>query len=374
MKRLQAVLALFGVIAMSSASAQTNDEMIADAVLPLPQSMRAEAGVFMYDDKGMRQTLRQGSNAVECKVRNEKGQALCYSKATAERRDFSAKLTAQGMEGDELRAAVAAAEAAGTIAPTPTGSMLYRHDENEKGLQLLWVVMLPNMTASDLGISTTSQFKNAVAGQGRPWMMAEGTPSAHLMIPVNSTDLSNKGGATSPLDPTKVDPLTRATLALPEDLRSEATVVKYNVESGARETLRKGSNGLACVQPTGDMEYTRCSHESNLPELDMRMKLAAEGKSAEETNEIVAAAIESGELTARTFGGLAYRYYEGDDRMKMLWVLRVPGLMAADTGMPTMAERDNLSVGKGTPWLMREGTPSAHLMIPINGTELSNFY
>jgi hypothetical protein len=40
--------------------------------------------------------------------------------------------------------------------------------------------------------------------------------------------------------------------------------------------------------------------------------------------------------------------------------------------MPTGSQRDNSLAGRGRPWMMREGTPGAHLMIPINGTDLSN--
>jgi hypothetical protein len=46
--------------------------------------------------------------------------------------------------------------------------------------------------------------------------------------------------------------------------------------------------------------------------------------------------------------------------------------MSADLGMSTESQRDPSLDGEGLPWMMREGTPSAHLMIPINGTELSN--
>jgi hypothetical protein len=373
-QKLQIAGALLGLFAMSSINAQVSEEMIANAVLPLPDSMRAEAGIFTYDDTGVRQELRQGSNAVECRVKDEKGHTWCYPKDTAARRNFSAKLAAKGLEGDELRAAEAEAEAAGTIDPVAPGSIMYRLDENENGIQLLWAVMLPNTTSADLGISSAGRFKSAVAGKGTPWMMREGTPSAHLMIPINGTDLSNKGGAESALDPTEFHPFIRATLPLPADLRRETTVAKYDAVTGERETLRKGSNGIVCLQRDAKTGYTRCSHESNLPEQDMRKKLAAEGKSNEDIDKAVEAAIESGDITLRTFGGLAYRFYEGDDKMKMLWVLRLPGLVAAETGMPTTPERDNLKVGKGTPWLMRDGTPRAHLMIPINGTELSNFY
>ena len=234
--------------------------------------------------------------------------------------------------------------------------------------------MLPNLTSADLGISSAGRFKSAVAGKGTPWMMREGTPSAHLMIPINGTDLSNEGGAEEALDPTAIHPFIRATLALPRDLRREATVISYDKKTGERKTLRKGSNKIACLPRDTETGFTRCSHEDNLAELDMRNKLIAQGKSSDEVDAAVMAAIESGAIKLRTFGGLAYRFYEGDDKLKLLWVLGLPGVTAATTGMPSSAERDNLKVGKGTPWLMREGTPRAHLMIPINGTELSNRY
>lgn len=367
-------IALLGLLSVASVPAQADDEMIARAVLPLPESMRADASVFTYDAAGTRQILRKGSNAVECKIKDEKGHTWCYPKSTSERRDFSAKLAADGLEGDDLRAAEAAAEAAGTIDPVPAGSIVYRLDESKGGIQLLWAVMLPNLTSADLGISNAGRFKSSVGGKGTPWMMREGTPSAHLMIPINGTDLSNKGGAEEALDPTAIHPFIRATLPLPADLRREATVISYDKKSGERKTLRKGSNKIACLPRDVETGFTRCSHQDNLAELDLRNKLTAQGKSSEEVDATVLAAIESGAVSLRTFGGLAYRFYEGDDKLKLLWVLRLPGVTAAETGMPSSAERDNLKVGKGTPWLMREGTPRAHLMIPINGTELSNRY
>jgi len=357
-------ITLLGILGATSVTAQTDAETIASAVLPLPASMRSEAGVFTYDTAGARQTLRRGSNAVECKLKDENGHTWCYPKSTAARRDYSAKLAAGGLEGDELRAEEAAAEAAGKIAPVPPGSIVYRLDENESGIQLLWAVMLPNTTSADLGISSSGRFTSSVAGKGTPWMMREGTPSAHLMIPINGTDLSNKGGAKAALDTSEIHPFIRATLPLPADLRRATTVVSYDKESGERSILRQGSNTLACLPRDAETGFTRCSHKENLAELDLRNKVDA----------AVVAAVASGALAPRTFGGLAYRFYEGDDRLKLLWVLRLPGVIAAETGMPTNADREGLSAGMGTPWLMREGTARAHLMIPINGTELSNFY
>lgn len=366
--------ALLSVLAATSVAAQVDDETIARAVLPLPESLRAGAGVYAYDESGARQVLREGSNAVECKVKDENQHTWCYPVSSAARRDYSAKLAAGGLEDEELQVAVAAAEAEGKIDPMPPGSMLYRLDESDGGIRLLWAVLLPNTMAADLGISTAGRFQSSVKGMGTPWMMREGTPSAHLMIPVNGTDLSNQGGAKEAFDPSEIHPYIRATLPLPRDLRREATVVSYDPESGDRSILRKGSNTLVCLPRDAETGFTRCSHEENLVETDLRMQLRAEGKTNEEVNVAVLAAVESGAIPPRTFGGLAYRYYEGDDRLKLLWVLRLPGVTAAQTGMPSTPERENLGTGKGTPWLMREGTPRAHLMIPINGTELSNMY
>lgn len=377
MKMLIAIslLGIFGATAFAAELA-IDDESIARAVLPLPESLRAEAGVYTYHpDSGARVALRKGSNAVECKIRDENAHTWCYPVSTSARRDYSAKLAASGLEGDELRAAEAAAEAAGTIETFPPGAMLYRLDETEGRMKLLWVVVLPNVVAADLGISTAGRFTSSVSGKGTPWMMREGTSTAHLMIPVNGTDLSNPGGAEAPLDPSTYHPYIRATLPLPPDLRRETTVVSYDVETGERKTLRPGTNTLACVARDPETGFTRCSHKENLAEVDMRMRLRAEGKmSNEEIGAAVMAAIESGTLPPRRFGGLAYRYQEGDGRLKLLWVLRLPGVTGEDTGMPTVADREQLQIGKGTPWLMREGTSRAHLMIPINGTDRSNFY
>jgi hypothetical protein len=369
------LLAIFGATSIA-AEVAVDDELIARAVLPLPESLRSDAGVYTYDpDSGARIALREGTNAVECKIRDENEHTWCYPKSTAARRDYSAKLAASGLEGDELRAAEAAAEEAGTIQPYPPGAMLYRLDESEGGIKLLWVVMLPNLVAADLGISTAGRFQSAVSGKGTPWMMREGTSTAHLMIPVNGTDLSNPGGAEAPLDPDTYHPYIRATLPLPADLRRETTVVSYDKESGERETLRPGTNTLVCVARNTETGLTRCMHKENLAELDLRMKLRAEGKKTnKEIETAVMAAVGSGKLPPRRFGGLAYRYNEGDDGLKLMWVLRLPGVTGKETGLPTVADRDSLKMGKGTPWLRQQGTPRAHLMIPINGTELSNFH
>lgn len=372
-KSISMAIPMLGLLAIVTVSAQSTEEMIAQAVQPLPEDLRAGAAVFNYDEDGRRIMLRGGSNYVECKPRDERGFTTCYPKNTAARRDYSRKLIQDGLEGEELQAAMTAAEEAGTIEPTPFGSMIYRLYENDDRIQLLWVVLLPNATAEDLGMSLESQRDNSLAGMGTPWMMREGTPSAHLMIPINGTELSNKGGAKMAMDTKAIkDMVTEATLPLPEDLRAGAAVVTYDKETGERKSLRKGTNMMVCVPRDEESGFTRCGHKENLPAMDLQAKLRAEGKSNEEIQKSVAAAEAAGTIAPRKFGQLGYRLYEDDDRLKLLWVMRLPNGMSADLGMPTGSQRDNSLAGKGTPWMMREGTESAHLMIPINSTELSN--
>ena len=139
--KLPITFALLGLLGVTSAVAEVDDETIARAVLPLPASLRAEAGIYNYDESGARQVLRKGSNAVECKIKDENQHTWCYPVSTTARRDYSAKLAAGGLEGEQLQAAVAAAEAEGKVDPMPPGSMLYRLDESEGGIRLLWAVM-----------------------------------------------------------------------------------------------------------------------------------------------------------------------------------------------------------------------------------------
>jgi hypothetical protein len=173
-------------------NAQSGD-MIDQALLPLPEDLRADAGVFTYDpDTGERIVLRAGTNHVECRPRDqETGFTRCYPVATAARRDLSAKLSAEGVTGEELQAALTAAEESGRVGGRVFGSVSYRLYDKDDRIRLLMVVSLPNATAAELGMPTGAQRDNALAGQGRPWMMREGTPGAHLMIPINGTELSN---------------------------------------------------------------------------------------------------------------------------------------------------------------------------------------
>jgi hypothetical protein len=196
MLRFRSVVTLFliGLFASFPVAVQAASDAVAGAVLPLPADLRADATVFTYDaDSGERVVLKAGSNHVECRpLDEESGFTRCYPTNSMARRDLSARLSAQGVEGEELQSAMALAERSGTIKPRVFGSISYRHYNKPDRIQLLMVVSVPNATAEQLGMTTGSQRDNSLAGMGRPWMMRAGTPGAHIMVPINGTELSNQ--------------------------------------------------------------------------------------------------------------------------------------------------------------------------------------
>ncbi len=172
-------------VAASTITDEAPDE-ITQATLPLPEDLRAGATVYKYDPAtGNRITLRPGTNFAECMPRGADGFTYCYNKVSGPRRDMSARLRAEKKTAEEITAALAAATKAGTLQPTPWGTMTYRLYGKKDRIQLLWVLSVPGATAESIGVSEGSQRDNALKGNGRPWLMLAGTPGAHIMIPIN---------------------------------------------------------------------------------------------------------------------------------------------------------------------------------------------
>ena len=182
---------LVTLLGQPAARAQSADD-IARATLPLPEDLRADALIYVYDEKGDRKILRPGSNMVECMPKDPTdGFTRCYNKITADRRDFQAKLKASKMSDQEITAAMAQATKEGKIKPAPFGVINYRYSDDDKRIKLLWIMSVPNATPEMTGVSTVAQRDAALKGHGLPWMMLPGTPGAHIMIPINNTPLSN---------------------------------------------------------------------------------------------------------------------------------------------------------------------------------------
>jgi hypothetical protein len=168
------------------AHGQSNQDTIAQAVLPLPDDLRAGATVVTYDEKtGDRIVLRQGTNFIECQPKAKDGFVRCYNKVLAPRRDMEARLRAQGKSDKDVSDAIATATKEGRLTAPPFGTMSYRYSDDPGRIKLLWVMSVPNATPESVGVSTESQRDAALKGNGRPWLMLPGTPGAHVMIPIN---------------------------------------------------------------------------------------------------------------------------------------------------------------------------------------------
>jgi predicted RNase H-related nuclease YkuK (DUF458 family) len=346
---------------LASVHAQTsNASLIAEAVQILPTDLQAGATVVTYDKAtGARQVLRQGTNFVECQPRMDDGFTRCYNKALGPRRDLEAKLRAEKKTDKEIADAVQAALKAGTLKAPANGMMAYRGYDKRDRIQNLWVMSLPNQTPETAGVSAASQRDNALEGKGLPWMMLPGTPGAHVMIPINPP------AKNSTITDVAADPIAQATLPLPEDLRPGAEVYTYDKATGARKVLRPGTNFVECM-PKGDDGFTWCYNKVTAPRRDLQARLRAEKKTDKEVADAVAAAMAGGTIKPTPFGTFSYRLYGGSDRIRLLWVMSVPGATPDSVGVSAGSQRDDAIKGDGRPWLMLPGEPGAHVMIPIN--------
>ncbi len=153
-------LMIFGSTIAMSVAAQSVDELIAEAVRPLPEDLRAEATVYTYDAAGDRVVLRQGTNQVECVPKNpDTGFIRCNATSNAARMDYTAKLRAQGISGAELNEALVEAVNGGIIDDMVFGSIRYRLYDDDDNIKLLWIVQVPYAMPGDLGMPTENQFQ-----------------------------------------------------------------------------------------------------------------------------------------------------------------------------------------------------------------------
>ena len=173
-----ALTAAFANAAMAQSASK--DKQIAQAISALPASMRAGAMVISYDAKGNAEVLRQGNNGIFCTPNtNPDGFAVsCRGMALKAASDFSAKKKSEGKDARSISADTNAAYESGTLKRAPMGTMIYnRRGKTEADSRSLWVVLMPNANAAQLGLPTTR------VNASSPWMMRSGTVGAHIMMP-----------------------------------------------------------------------------------------------------------------------------------------------------------------------------------------------
>lgn len=157
----------------------------------------------------------------------------------------------------------------------------------------------------------------------------------------------------------KEDQIKVATSALPAALRGGATVISYD-SKGMPEVLRQGDNHIFCVNMSEpDRFNVSCRGDALRAASDFAAREKAEGKDAKAITADTNAAYDSGKLQRAPVGTTIYgRSGKTEAEARSLWVVLMPNVKGEDLGLPT--KRMNAS----SPWMMRSGTPGAHIMMP----------
>jgi len=166
--------------------------------------------------------------------------------------------------------------------------------------------------------------------------------------------------STSALAQTPADPIETALLALPANLRADATVIKWKSDF-TYDTLRKGTNGLVCYDRSGfplQQPFSiECTAVANLERAAQNLKAEALGERAK--SEAMLNAMEKDGTRAKPGYGSVWYHFAGPDRERARahMTVALPGATAQSTGLPDKRTQDGV-------WIMNAGTTTAHLMIP----------
>ena len=176
-----------------------------------------------------------------------------------------------------------------------------------------------------------------------------------------------QGGRGAPAPPPPLEAgasqaeVDKAVLAAPENMRSQATVIKWNPTDWTYTTLRKGTNRIVCFDLSGlpgQAAYTvECTMLGNLDRVAQNLRFETEPDRAKRTAAINAAE-KDGTRAKPEFGSIWWSVRGADQATaRPHMTIAVPGATAQSMGLP-----DN---GKmGGVWIMDAGTSAAHLMVP----------
>jgi hypothetical protein len=171
------VVLLISVAVGLPASGQDHATLIAQAVLPLPESLRDGAAVVWENEPGKRTVLREGTNDVLCKADppSQGFVAQCYHKSLDPLYTRLSAVFAAGQGADAAK--ILDEEVAAGKLTVESGRTTYMLSGPALvGALPIMTVTLPNATAESTGLPTEQD-------NYRPWLMWSGTAVAHVMIP-----------------------------------------------------------------------------------------------------------------------------------------------------------------------------------------------
>ena len=179
-----------------------------------------------------------------------------------------------------------------------------------------------------------------------------------------STSVLAQGGRGAPAPPPPLEPgasqadVDRALLAAPANLRNQATVIKWKPDF-TYDTLRKGTNRLACYDRSGQPRQQpfsiECTSLGNLERVAQNLRFEAMG---DKRQAMLDAAEKDGTRVKPEYGSIFYNLAGPDQaRGAAHMTVAVPGATTQSTGLP-----DNNKLGGA--WIMNAGTSTAHIMVP----------
>lgn len=158
--------------------------------------------------------------------------------------------------------------------------------------------------------------------------------------------------------------IAEAVLPLQENLRDGATVLGYT-EAGDLVTVREGTNDMTCIadRPGDEQFHTSCYHNSLEAYMARGRELRAEGVERQESFDIRHREADEGTLQMPERSAVVVNVsgerasFDPETAAVTLYAVYIPYATEANTGVTEQPGPP------GTPWIMRAGTPSAHIMI-----------
>jgi hypothetical protein len=161
-------------------------------------------------------------------------------------------------------------------------------------------------------------------------------------------------------NPIPTDPIEKALIAAPRNLKDNATVIKWKSDF-TYDTLRKGTNRLVCYDISGYPGHqpinAECTSIANLDRVAQNLKFEAiaDKKASQAAFD---AAEKDGTRVKPEFGSVWYHMMGADaDHLRSHMTIAVPAATGMSLGLPENGKQ-------GTLWVMNPGTSTAHLMIP----------
>ena len=156
------------------------------------------------------------------------------------------------------------------------------------------------------------------------------------------------------------DPIERALMPAPPNMKNDATVIKWKPDF-TYDVLRKGTNTLVCYDqsgwPTEPPVSLQCTSMANLPRVAQNKKFEAIAD-REARQAALAAAEKDGTRIKPEFGSLFITLGGPDkEHLHAHTTVAVPGATGQSLGLPENNKQ-------GGVWIMNAGTSTAHLMIP----------